>query len=133
MVIKKNWPCDRCGKTFPKYWKLIRHLNRKNPCKPKPYISELPISFYLEINESSKSEYYTADEKYKKLAKLRIHLNQKNLCQLKTSSILLIPSPNPEIDYLNVLGLFDSSEIGENSHLEVNSPSKAEREYLEAL
>ncbi|CAG8637582.1 6499_t:CDS:2, partial [Diversispora eburnea] len=50
--------------------------------------------------------------------------------------------PNPEIEYLDALGLlqsngapplFDSSEIGESSHSEANSSPEAEREYLEAL
>ena len=27
--------CKICGKIFPAKWKYIRHMNRKNQCKPK--------------------------------------------------------------------------------------------------
>ncbi|CAG8574535.1 1626_t:CDS:1, partial [Diversispora eburnea] len=44
-----------------------------------------------------------------------------------------VPPPDPEIEYLDALGLFDSSEIGESSHSEANLSPEVEREYLEAL
>ncbi|CAG8593812.1 15440_t:CDS:2, partial [Acaulospora morrowiae] len=80
---------------------------------------------------------------FKKLAKLRIHLKRKNPCRQQNLSNQNTASlPNPEIEYLDALGLlqnngapplFDFSEIGESSHSEANSSPEAEREYLEAL
>ncbi|CAG8587377.1 5499_t:CDS:2, partial [Diversispora eburnea] len=88
---KKNRTCKCCGKTFSIPQKFHQHYaSNKILCK----------LFNLEIEESSESEYYTADE---------------------------------EIEYLDALGLFDSSEIGESSHSESTPSPEAEREYLETL
>ncbi|CAG8489814.1 10838_t:CDS:1, partial [Diversispora eburnea] len=66
--------------------------------------------------------------------KLRQHYaSNKTLCHLSVPSPNQLPQLDPEIEYLDALGLFDSSEIGESSHSEINSSSEVEREYLETL
>src|SRR6185295_4989004 len=66
--------------------------------------------------------------------KLRQHYtSNKNPCHLPVLSPNQLSQLDPEIKYLDTLGLFDSSEIGESSHSEANSSPEAEREYLEAL
>ncbi|CAG8667516.1 6774_t:CDS:1, partial [Diversispora eburnea] len=52
----------------------------------------------------------------------------KNLCHLPVPSPNQLSQLNPEIEYLDTLGLFDPPEIAEP----ILSP-ETEREYLEAL
>ncbi|CAG8588066.1 7999_t:CDS:2 [Acaulospora morrowiae] len=61
------------------------------------------------------------------------YASNKNPCHLPVLSPNQLPQFDPEIEYLDALGLFDFSEIGKSSHSEANSSPEAKREYLEAL
>src|SRR5438128_2581863 len=48
------YTCDRCGKEFPKRWKLTRHTERQYQCKAKAFVSEpVPASIPIQISEKS--------------------------------------------------------------------------------
>ncbi|CAG8665263.1 2713_t:CDS:1, partial [Diversispora eburnea] len=61
--------------------------------------------------------------------KLRQHYaSNKNLCHLPVLSPNQLPQLDPEIEYLDTLGLFDPPEI-----VEPTPSPEAERAYLEAI
>ena len=51
--------CDRCGKNFPKLWKLRRHQERQFQCRQKiipKVIQPLPALLVLPIIQSPKNQ-----------------------------------------------------------------------------
>src|SRR5271170_2943689 len=50
------YTCNRCGKDFPKRWKLTRHTERQYQCRAKAFVSEpAPVSIPIQISEIQNS------------------------------------------------------------------------------
>src|SRR5690348_6293096 len=97
-MTPKNRNCKHCGRTFITPRKLRDHLNKKFPCRPQNPEPEILPDI--------------------------IHNPEPEILPEQISN----QETDPEIEYLNTLGLFDPPEIEETI-----PSAEEERAYLEAL